>query len=177
MAKHNQLLAKAQKKYNLLYGKYHKSNMNIKILSKIYEDMKTEYPEIYWELTDRYKEEWLKMGRVVDFTEKVKATTERRDNGHCVRCGAENFILKKGEIIAQRLSIDHIHELSDGGADEVLNTQILCLECHRQKTRFFQYVRSRLKKNSKAFTLELAKRYNGIWLKSKMAEDLEKVII
>ena len=167
LSKHNQLLAKSHQKYNLLYLKYYKSNLNVKILSKIYEDLKTNYPEQYWELTTKYAEDWAKIGRVLDFNEKVKEITERRDSGFCVKCKTESFMLKKGEVVATRLSIDHIFELNDGGRDELQNTQILCLECHRQKTRYFQYIRSKLKKDGKVFTSELAIKYNREWLSSK----------
>ena len=168
---HNRLIAKAQAKYNLLYSKYYKANKNVKVLSKIYEDLKTEYPEIYWGLTDKYKKDWADFGRVIDLNEEIKKITEGRDYGVCAKCGVESQMLLKGEIISKRLSIDHIFERSDGGVDKKENMQILCIECHRLKTRYFQYIRHKLKKNCGVFTEELAKQYNQKWLKNDKIEE------
>ena len=41
----------------------------------------------------------------------------------CARCGA-----------TERLELDHVVPLGDGGADDLANVQLLCAVCHAAKT-------------------------------------------
>lgn len=52
-----------------------------------------------------------------------------RDRWACVRCGAF-------PSPSNRLEVDHIIRLEDGGAEyDQTNLQTLCADCHRAKTR------------------------------------------
>lgn len=50
------------------------------------------------------------------------------DHPLCVRCYAAGLLRPTAEV-------DHIVPLSKGGADDELNLQSLCTECHAEKTR------------------------------------------
>lgn len=54
---------------------------------------------------------------------KRRARVIRRDGKLCVRCGRAGT------------HVDHIVRVADGGSWEIDNLQLLCEECHRQKTR------------------------------------------
>jgi 5-methylcytosine-specific restriction endonuclease McrA len=76
-------------------------------------------------------------------TMRKKASRLRKYHAQvCVMCGATD-----------NLSVDHIIPLSHGGADELANTQILCIPCHRIKdgikSRSTKLVRSRTRAERK----------------------------
>ena len=48
----------------------------------------------------------------------------KRDGGACVKCGAR-----------ERLQVDHIVALRDGGNDVRSNLQVLCQPCHAAKSK------------------------------------------
>ncbi|WP_420635223.1 HNH endonuclease [Candidatus Palauibacter sp.] len=54
---------------------------------------------------------------------EVRAFVWRRDDGTCVRCGAE-----------ENLQFDHIIPVAKGGGNAMDNIQILCADCNRQKS-------------------------------------------
>ena len=41
---------------------------------------------------------------------------------------------KCGELLPPTFQVDHIRPLSEGGSNDVVNLQILCIECHGMKT-------------------------------------------
>lgn len=60
-------------------------------------------------------------------THVTTATRRRilsRDGHQCVQCGS-----------AERLEVDHILNVAQGGRDNLDNLQTLCAACHREKTR------------------------------------------
>lgn len=63
-----------------------------------------------------------------DFPAKVKAIAFQRANGCC-----ENPICR-AKIAAPKLAYDHILPDALGGEPTLENCQVLCLECHQEKT-------------------------------------------
>ena len=61
-----------------------------------------------------------------EFSRKVKAAAIARAAGHCERCKA---VLKTGEA-----EVDHILEDALGGEPVLVNAQVLCRPCHKEKT-------------------------------------------
>ena len=61
-------------------------------------------------------------GRRERLPDDVRAAVWRRDDGRCVRCGAE-----------QELQFDHVIPFSRGGGNAAENIQILCGPCNRAK--------------------------------------------
>ena len=72
--------------------------------------------------TLRAREEQLAGARRERIPDEVRAFVWRRDEGRCVRCGAEDD-----------LQFDHVIPVSRGGGRSAENVQILCGECNRQK--------------------------------------------
>lgn len=56
-----------------------------------------------------------------------RARIHRRDNGLCQHCLCRGIVMPGTEV-------DHITPLSDGGADDDSNKQLLCSACHKAKT-------------------------------------------
>ena len=54
--------------------------------------------------------------------DEVRAFVWERDEGRCVRCGAEDD-----------LQFDHVIPVAKGGGNAAGNVQILCGDCNRQK--------------------------------------------
>lgn len=63
-----------------------------------------------------------------DFPAKVKVAAFQRANGRCEnpQCGAK--------VSAPKLAYDHILPDALGGEPTLENCQVLCLECHQEKT-------------------------------------------
>lgn len=61
-----------------------------------------------------------------EFPRKVKAAAIARAAGRCERCKA---VLKTGEA-----EVDHILEDALGGEPVLVNAQVLCRPCHKEKT-------------------------------------------
>ena len=57
---------------------------------------------------------------------KLKAQALRYYPPECAVCGETDL----------KLELDHIVPITEGGEDELYNVQLLCAECHRQKTNF-----------------------------------------
>ncbi len=70
----------------------------------------------------RAAEEEVERGRRERLPDEVRAAVWHRDDGRCVRCGAE-----------QELQFDHVIPFSRGGSNAVENIQILCGPCNRTK--------------------------------------------
>ncbi len=69
----------------------------------------------------------------------VKATVWQRDNGQCVKCGANDY-----------LEYDHIIPFSRGGANSENNIQLLCRKCNLSKVIIcFDFNNLAIKKASK----------------------------
>lgn len=60
-----------------------------------------------------------------------------RDGNRCVQCGA-----------TERLEADHVHELQDGGTDDIWNLSTLCKTCHDRKTAAMRKRRAEAKKSN-----------------------------
>jgi 5-methylcytosine-specific restriction endonuclease McrA len=61
-----------------------------------------------------------------EFPRKIKAAAIARAAGCCEKCHA---VLKKGEA-----EVDHILEDALGGEPVLSNAQVLCSQCHKEKT-------------------------------------------
>lgn len=67
----------------------------------------------------------LKAGRAgAYFYPSLRAEIHRRDGGRCVKCGSSD-----------RLAVDHIVPIAEGGKGDIANGQLLCHQCHAEKTR------------------------------------------
>ena len=66
----------------------------------------------------------------------VKSTLRTRDRDHCANCG-----LSFGEFHGKP-HIDHIVPLNKGGCNDLVNLQLLCSRCNRNKHDNFQLVNS-----------------------------------
>lgn len=55
-------------------------------------------------------------------SKELRASIMERDGGKCTACGTED-----------RLEIDHIQPISQGGTGEAENLQVLCVSCNRRK--------------------------------------------
>ncbi|MFI5300362.1 MAG: HNH endonuclease [Polyangiales bacterium] len=67
----------------------------------------------------------LKSGRAGRyFYKSLRLDVLRRDGGRCVQCGS-----------VDRVNVDHIVPVVEGGAAEMSNGQVLCHDCHAAKTR------------------------------------------
>ena len=64
-----------------------------------------------------------KFKRNKGFTQELKNQCKERDNFKCVKCNS-----------TEKLEVDHIKELIDGGDNSIKNLQTLCKKCHREKT-------------------------------------------
>lgn len=120
-------------------------------------------------------ERFLKWGR------KPENVGSRRDNNHtwkemhlkthgkfkCVWCGAETWLFEKR--FGWQFQCDHIVPLSEGGKDEFENTQILCFECHEDKTarrKRVKIIRERLERDAD-------QRHVSSFIKSKVDQILQ----
>lgn len=71
----------------------------------------------------RAKDEDIEASRRERIPDDVRAFVWSRDDGSCVKCGAEDD-----------LQFDHIIPVAKGGGSGVENIQILCGDCNRQKS-------------------------------------------
>ncbi len=71
----------------------------------------------------RARDEEVTSARRRAIPDEVRAFVWRRDQGRCVRCGAE-----------EDLQFDHIIPVAKGGGSAMDNIQILCADCNRQKS-------------------------------------------
>ena len=134
--------------------------------------LKAKYPEIYWEIAQEMKGDFLKVNRIV--TEEhgsqrkhLEAVMER-DNNCCVRCFTTAMRIVNGVPISSRLDFDHIYEKVDGGNGEGLeNLQILCERCHTKKTTLFQRLRAKV-----ILTKELSHKVNQLFISNVSRRDL-----
>lgn len=70
----------------------------------------------------RAAEEEAERGRRERLPDEVRATVWHRDDGRCVRCGAQ-----------EDLQFDHVIPVARGGGNAAENIQILCGPCNRSK--------------------------------------------
>lgn len=59
---------------------------------------------------------------------KIRERIMFRDCGLCQEC-------KRNGVVTAGKEVDHIVPVMKGGGDEDSNLQLLCLECHKMKTR------------------------------------------
>ena len=71
----------------------------------------------------RVRDEDITVARRERVPDEVKAMVWSRDEGVCVRCGAD-----------EDLQFDHVIPVARGGGNNVENIQILCGDCNRQKS-------------------------------------------
>ncbi len=62
-----------------------------------------------------------------EFSAKIRDQASQRADGHCEKCGIA-FGRKKPEF-------DHILPAEYGGKGTIANCQVLCYECHKEKTK------------------------------------------
>lgn len=55
---------------------------------------------------------------------RLRKEVLRRDGNRCVQCGNTN-----------RLEVDHIINIANGGTHNLDNLQTLCADCHREKSQ------------------------------------------
>lgn len=60
---------------------------------------------------------------------RIRRNINRHDHGN-MSCASCLFA-----FTARYMEVDHILPLVDGGIDAVSNIQLLCVDCHREKTR------------------------------------------
>jgi len=60
------------------------------------------------------------------------------------RCNACQFLTHP-----RKLQVDHRVPLADGGRDEVENLQVLCVDCHKEKTK--REAQARYAKNERPY--------------------------
>jgi len=63
----------------------------------------------------------------------LRRAVNRAGRARCAHCGLVH--------LAERIRVDHIVALADGGRDEPRNVQPLCVGCHQVKTREEEAVR------------------------------------
>lgn len=73
-------------------------------------------------IRDRQTRRAMQRARRERIPDEVRAFVWERDEGRCVRCGAEDD-----------LQFDHVIPVAKGGGSAVGNIQILCGDCNRQK--------------------------------------------
>ena len=73
--------------------------------------------------TIRAREEEAGEARRERIPDEVRAFVWERDEGRCVRCGAED-----------ELQFDHVIPVAKGGGNAIDNVQVLCADCNRQKS-------------------------------------------
>ncbi len=73
--------------------------------------------------TIRAREEEAGAARRERIPDEVRAFVWERDEGRCVRCGAED-----------ELQFDHVIPVAKGGGNAIDNVQVLCADCNRQKS-------------------------------------------
>lgn len=71
----------------------------------------------------RVRSEELDAARRERIPDEVRALAWERDDGRCVRCGAEDD-----------LQFDHVIPVAKGGGTDVENIQVLCGDCNRAKS-------------------------------------------
>jgi 5-methylcytosine-specific restriction endonuclease McrA len=71
----------------------------------------------------RAREEDADRARRERIPDEVRAFVWERDDGRCVRCGAED-----------ELQFDHVIPVAKGGGNAIDNVQVLCADCNRQKS-------------------------------------------
>ena len=71
----------------------------------------------------RVRSEEIEVARRERIPDEVKALVWERDDGRCVRCGAEHD-----------LQFDHVIPVAKGGGVNVENIQVLCGDCNRAKS-------------------------------------------
>ncbi|MGC5026276.1 HNH endonuclease [Tsukamurella sp. DT100] len=60
---------------------------------------------------------------------RLRTQILERDGNRCQRCGAH------GDQTGVRLELDHITPVAEGGQDSPENTQLLCHDCHLDKSK------------------------------------------
>jgi len=83
--------------------------------------------------------------RVVRWAVEIVAKHYKMDKPRCFFCGRTQEMLFKNE----RLTVDHIIPLEEGGEDKIHNLQILCTFCHSLKNIFWVYLYKHLKESLK----------------------------
>jgi 5-methylcytosine-specific restriction enzyme A len=63
-----------------------------------------------------------------DQWQKIRKLVLMRDAGICQVCKAKGQLTIGSEV-------DHIEPLNNGGSNELYNLQLLCADCHAEKTR------------------------------------------
>ena len=73
--------------------------------------------------TIRTREEETGQARRERILDEVRAFVWERDQGRCVRCGAED-----------ELQFDHVIPVAKGDGNAIDNVQVLCADCNPQKS-------------------------------------------
>jgi len=81
---------------------------------------------------------WVKRER---WPERVKTILRARDRGKCTNCGSDLI----SELEAP-VHIDHMHPISKGGCNDIVNLQILCASCNLKKSATEQEIKSSIPK-------------------------------
>ncbi len=64
---------------------------------------------------------------------KIKSVLIRRDGRCC------DFCLKRFEFL--ELTVDHVIPISKGGTNNMDNLRLLCVECHKYKTKYIDSIK------------------------------------
>lgn len=99
----------------------------------------------------------MKRKKGIKHRQRLRAAVVRRDGARCAICGVaevtsqrgkSGFITDDGLPISRvwqesSLELDHRTALKDGGEDRAENCQLLCAECHKEKTLRERRIRAR----------------------------------
>lgn len=79
-------------------------------------------------------------GRVYMNTNWIRRAVVKRRGPDCASCGTHiaSSLVDGGPEYPEyeKIDIDHILALKDGGTNHIDNLQVLCKDCHKEKTRF-----------------------------------------
>jgi hypothetical protein len=77
------------------------------------------------ETVEGLRAQWVERER---WPEGVKAVLRARDRGRCATCGVDIV-----QELRETGQIDHIFPIARGGCNDVVNLQLLCAKCNREK--------------------------------------------
>ncbi len=108
--------------------------------------LENRFPKEYWNVVESLKDEYAKAGRLISGPNGLSKTYSQvleNANYRCARCQIFGVKTDKSGIFQSSiLTIDHIHEKTDGGSSAPENLQVLCNSCHRVKTWLSTSLRS-----------------------------------
>ena len=103
--------------------------------SETHDDGATLYEDMLRDLGERIPNQTTRQIRQYARSEKARRATLLRANGRCENPECGGMAADTDPTGRAILEVDHIEELSNGGADHPMNMIALCPNCHAMKTR------------------------------------------